>query len=96
MSKPAKISIVEDDTVSVGYLLKPFREKELQATIESASDKQHLTFSRKEQRIFIILIILGLSLTVYFGLSTVRSYIRLQRMGLKPGTTDIEAIRGCG
>ncbi len=60
----------------------------------SSSEKQHFTFSRNEQRIFIILIILGLSLIMFFGLRTVRSYIRLQRMGLKPGTTDVEAIRG--
>ena len=60
----------------------------------NSSNKQPLTFSRNERRIFIILIILGLFLIMFFGLRTVRSYIRLQRMGLKPGVTDVEAIRG--
>lgn len=60
----------------------------------NSSDKQSPTFSQNERRIFIILIILGFSLIVFFGLRTVHSYIRLQRMGLKPGVTDVEAIRG--
>lgn len=60
----------------------------------NSSNKQHLPFSRNEQRIFIILIILGGILILFFGLRTVASYIRLQRMGLKPGVTDVEAIRG--
>jgi hypothetical protein len=60
----------------------------------NSSDKQTPTFSQNERRIFIILIILGISLIIFFGLRTVRSYIRLQRMGLKPGVTDVEAIRG--
>jgi hypothetical protein len=60
----------------------------------NSTDKQQSTFSRNERRIFIILVILGILLIGFFGLRTVRSYIRLQRMGLKPGTTDVEAIRG--
>lgn len=60
----------------------------------NSTDKQQPTFSRNEQRIFIILAILGVLLIGFFGLRTVRSYIRLQRMGLTPGTTDVEAIRG--
>ena len=57
-------------------------------------DKHHPTLSRNEQRIFFMLIILGIFLVGFFGLRTVRSYIRLQRMGLQPGITDVEAVRG--
>ena len=60
----------------------------------NSSNKQYFTFSPNERRMFIILIILGLFLIVFFGLRTVRSYIRLQKMGLQPGTTNVEAIRG--
>jgi len=60
----------------------------------SSSNKQQPPISQKERRLFIILVILGISLSVFFGLRAVRSYIRLQRMGLKLGTTDVEAIRG--
>lgn len=58
------------------------------------SNNQQLTFSRNERRLFIVIIILGIFLVLFFGFRTVRSYIRLQRMGLTPGTTDVEAIRG--
>ena len=60
----------------------------------NSSDKRHFTLSKNEQRLFIILSILGIVLIGVFGLRTIRSSIRLQKMGLKPGTTDVEAIRG--
>jgi hypothetical protein len=60
----------------------------------NSSDKRHFTLSKNEQRLFIILSILGIILIGVFGLRTIRSSIRLQKMGLKPGTTDVEAIRG--
>jgi hypothetical protein len=60
----------------------------------NSSNNQQRTFSKNEQRIFVIFIILGIFFILFFGFRTVRSYIRLQRMELKPGTTDVEAIRG--
>jgi hypothetical protein len=40
------------------------------------------------------LILLGLLLVGWFGLRAMRSAIRIQQSGLKPGVTDIAAIRG--
>jgi hypothetical protein len=40
------------------------------------------------------LIILGLILVIFFGLRAVRSFIRLQQDGLKPGVTDVEQVKG--
>lgn len=50
--------------------------------------------SRWERILIISLIVIGLGLTVFFGLRAVRSYIRIQQTGLEPGVTDVEAIRG--
>ena len=60
----------------------------------NSSDERHFKLSKNEQRLFIILSILGIVLIGVFGLRTIRSSIRLQKMGLKPGTTEVEAIRG--
>jgi hypothetical protein len=40
------------------------------------------------------LIVLGLLLIGFFGLRAMRSYIRLQQMGLQPGVTEVEMVRG--
>ncbi len=46
-------------------------------------------------RILIIgLVVVGLVLVGFFGWRAVRSYIRIHQTGLKPGVTDVEAIRG--
>ena len=58
------------------------------------SSKPVAKASRVEQIIIIGLIVVGLILIVIFGLRTVRSYIRIHQTGLKPGVTDVEAIRG--
>jgi hypothetical protein len=52
------------------------------------------TPTRKERILIIGLIVLGLLLVIFFGLRTVRSYIRIHQMGLQPGVTDVEAVRG--
>jgi hypothetical protein len=52
------------------------------------------SFPRRQRFVVIALVALGLILVIIFGLRTVRSYIRLQRTGLQPGVTDVEAIRG--
>lgn len=59
-----------------------------------ASNDQRPLFSSRERKICIVLIIVGVILIGVFGFRAVRSYIRLERMRLKPGTTDVEAIRG--
>ena len=56
--------------------------------------QQQPSVSKKEQHVFIILIFLGIALCVFFGFRAVRSYIRLQRMELASGLTDVGAIRG--
>lgn len=46
-------------------------------------------------RILLIgLIVLGLFLTLFFGVRAIRSYLRIWQTGLQPGVTDVEAIRG--
>lgn len=40
------------------------------------------------------LIISGIVLTAFFGFRTVRAFAQVQLTGLKPGTTDVGAIRG--
>ena len=50
--------------------------------------------SRKERILIISLIVLGLILVIFFGLRAFRSYMRIHQMGLQPGVTDVEAIRG--
>ena len=60
----------------------------------SALDNQRPRCSPGERKICIALIIIGLILIGVFGFRAVRSYIRLERMGLQPGVTDVEAIRG--
>jgi len=50
--------------------------------------------SRRERIMVIGLIVLGLALVIFFGFRAVRSYIRLHQTGLRPGVTDVEAIRG--
>jgi len=58
------------------------------------SDQPPRKFSPQERRFFLLLSIVGVVFILFFGMRTVRSYIRLQRTGLKPGVTDVEAIRG--
>ena len=52
------------------------------------------TPSRKERIIVIGLVVLGLILVIFFGLRTVRSYVRIHETGLHPGATNVEAIHG--
>ena len=40
------------------------------------------------------LVIFGIVLTAFFGFRSVRSFAQVWLTGLKPGTTDVEAIRG--
>ena len=42
----------------------------------------------------LIPLILGIILTAVFGFRAVRSFAQVQLTSLKPGTTDVEAIRG--
>jgi hypothetical protein len=42
----------------------------------------------------IVLVIVGLGLTGFFGTRAYRAYSRLQPAGLSASTTDVEAIRG--
>ena len=57
-------------------------------------NKQPSRFSKNERRVFIALIVLGVVLIGFFGLRTIKSYIRLMRTGLEQGATDPEVIRG--
>jgi len=41
-----------------------------------------------------ILIVVGIFLTIWFGMRSGVSAIRVWRTGLQPGVTDVEAIRG--
>lgn len=51
--------------------------------------------ARSWSRILLIgLVVLGLFLTLFFGVRAVRSYLRIWQTGLQPGVTDVEAIRG--
>lgn len=52
------------------------------------------TSSRWLRLATIALILLGVLVTVIFALRTLRSFMRVQRMRLEPGTTDVEMIRG--
>lgn len=48
-----------------------------------------------QKRLVILLVIVGVVLTVLFGIRTVRSFMHLRRMGPpRPEITDVEAIRG--
>ncbi len=47
--------------------------------------------SRREKILTIGLIVLGLILTLFFGMRAIRSFMRIE---LEPGVTDVEAIRG--
>ena len=50
---------------------------------------------RRWSRILLIsLVVLGLFLTLFFGVRAARSYLRIWQTGLQPGVTDVEAIRG--
>jgi hypothetical protein len=44
--------------------------------------------------LLICLIVLGLFLTIFFGVRAARSYLRIWQTSLQPGVTDVEAIRG--
>lgn len=46
-----------------------------------------------QKRLTVIFVIVGVVLICFFGLRTFRSFVRLQREGLRPGVTDVEAIR---
>jgi hypothetical protein len=59
----------------------------------SLDDRQPVC-SPNERKICILLIIIGLALIGFFGFRAVRSYIRLEHMGLQPGTSNVDAIRG--
>jgi hypothetical protein len=47
-----------------------------------------------QRTIFIALILIGAILFLWFGLRSVRSFVRVQRTGIVPGTTDVELLRG--
>lgn len=49
---------------------------------------------QKNNRWILILVILGIVLTAFFGFRVFQSYARIRLGGLQPGTTDVEAIRG--
>ena len=50
--------------------------------------------SPKINRWVLIPLVLGIVLTAFFGFRAVRSFAQVQLTSLKPGTTDVEAIRG--
>ena len=50
--------------------------------------------SSKINRWVLIPLVLGVVLTVVFGFRAFRSFAQVQLTSLKPGTTDVEAIRG--
>lgn len=50
--------------------------------------------SKRERIVFILMIVVGIGLSGFFGLRTVKSYVRLQRMGLDVGASHVEHIRG--
>jgi hypothetical protein len=50
---------------------------------------------RRWERIIVIgLISVGLLLALFFGFRAFRSFMQIRQYGLKPGVTDVEAIRG--
>lgn len=51
-------------------------------------------FIHWQRWIAIGLIVIGIALVGLFSARAVVSYIRIQQTGLKPGVTDVEAIRG--
>lgn len=50
--------------------------------------------SRRERLVTIGLIVLGVILTGLFGVRAIVSFVRIQQSGLRPGVTDVEAVRG--
>ncbi len=48
----------------------------------------------KTNRWVLILIVIGLIVSAFFGLRAFRSFAQIRMTGLRPGTTDVEAIRG--
>jgi len=55
---------------------------------------QNLTSLKKINKWILALLIIGILLAAFFGFRTVRSFLRIQRTGLHPGMTDVEAVRG--
>jgi hypothetical protein len=51
------------------------------------------TLSR-ERKIMLVLLTVGILLSAFFGLRAARSLARLHQDGLRPGETDVNAIRG--
>ena len=47
-----------------------------------------------ERKILLVLLVVGILLSVFFGLRAMRSFARLHQSGLHPGETDVSAIRG--
>ncbi|MEI7845853.1 MAG: hypothetical protein WCK35_08625 [Chloroflexota bacterium] len=52
------------------------------------------SISKRMDRWVGILVILGVVVTAFYGFRTIRSFAQVQLTGLKPGTTDVNAIRG--
>lgn len=50
--------------------------------------------TRRKRYIALGLVVIGVLLVLFFGLRTVRHYIRIQQYGLQPGVTNVENIRG--
>jgi len=50
--------------------------------------------TKKVDRWVMVLVILGIAITAFYSFRAVRSFARVQLTGLKPGTTDVEAVRG--
>lgn len=60
----------------------------------SSTSSSSVTTMRWQRLLAIGLIVLGLVLVGLFSARTIVSYIRIQQTSLKPGVTDVEAIRG--